>query len=1077
MSKNLVKFLLSEPQEIQNILLHHKTEQCKIKRKNTDQESQNSENQTENTQEKHTEEQCPFYHAENDRRRVPYVENFEKLDEKNDVSTIFAYSSKQCEEYQCKEFKECSDCNNISEHKFHPLNYKTGKKCKNSQNCQFQNRLFCPDLHENETPRVLPNVKKISDQEQIDEHQQQQKGKKDDQNNKNEKLQDNNKESDFENEENSKPIHLQQNEIELNSQNFYMFQSKNQQLVQNKSPEQASQSSGGSYYPFPQQNFNRNSEKMQNQQQQNYMQQINKIGGNFDPSFYHQQQAQQNYYNNYPQQFSANNSINQQSKMLQQQQKNLNLKQKKHQQQQNQQHQQQNQQNQYQHQYQQQLGFNKPNSMRQMPFVDLDTFKTEACKSQEANHNPKNCIYYHNNCDRRRSPKDFNYSFNMCPNRCMKDECPYSHNKVEQLYHRCRYKSKFCKSYGRDSGKCEYGIYCSFAHYDQEISIKLIHELEPNDTFNIWYYKTVWCPYTNNHDRGQCPYAHNVQDFRRDPAYFDLEPEDCPNWTKSDTVSLYNDGGCPNLLTCNKCHGWKELEYHPKVYKTKKCTNQKNCKKRDCAYYHNESDRNTRDDNYKPAQKVLKGQNTNQFGYNCDLQEMKIYQGMPLDLFKDNHILNKYTIKSNLFFGNNQNSNKYQMKEKGQINPQKNMIYYENNTFANQQQLNMQQIPKSYVVNQMQEYQMKPMNTNMCCPDSPTNTTGPNSFCPSNISNYLSRNNSIDSNQQKSHQTNHSIKTIKTNFNNYQKCNYNSDGEIDPQNIKKSRKQGLNSRKIKYNNNDFNQMNGNQQFLLQQKMNNNRQQNYEQMNKNNKNDFNNFQDINIDNITLNNNPQQVQSYFYNKNNPKRAFSPQQELQMNENNFQFDQQKQQQNQQQYQQQFQMMNKQQMGAYNNNNFSNFNFNQPNHFQQMNFQQQQFMGLNNYSNDYNNGNFMDFNFNNYNQQDLFDQESAQDFNNFNNLFQNMNIQDNSQFQPENIGLQQSNFNALNFNNNGHKNSENFSNSAFQGQNFNSDDDSNYFQTNNNINNNNSNSNQFDSQNQHFTLFQQRDMYNNIK
>ena len=42
-----------------------------------------------------------------------------------------------------------------------------------------------------------------------------------------------------------------------------------------------------------------------------------------------------------------------------------------------------------------------------------------------------------------------------------------------------------------------------------------------------------------------------------------LDPEDCPNWIKSDNVTLYAEGGCSQLLECKKCHGWKELEYHP----------------------------------------------------------------------------------------------------------------------------------------------------------------------------------------------------------------------------------------------------------------------------------------------------------------------------------------------------------------------------------------------------------------------------------------------------------------------------------------------------------------------------------
>jgi hypothetical protein len=44
------------------------------------------------------------------------------------------------------------------------------------------------------------------------------------------------------------------------------------------------------------------------------------------------------------------------------------------------------------------------------------------------------------------------------------------------------------------------------------------------------------------------------------------------------------------MENCDKCHGWKEHEYHHINYKTKKCSNGINCKKRDrdCAYFHSE---------------------------------------------------------------------------------------------------------------------------------------------------------------------------------------------------------------------------------------------------------------------------------------------------------------------------------------------------------------------------------------------------------------------------------------------------------------------------------------------------------
>lgn len=46
------------------------------------------------------------------------------------------------------------------------------------------------------------------------------------------------------------------------------------------------------------------------------------------------------------------------------------------------------------------------------------------------------------------------------------------------------------------------------------------------------------------------------------------------------------------MMNCVKCHGWKELDYHPGVYKTVQCNNGKNCKKQSqCTYFHDCKDR------------------------------------------------------------------------------------------------------------------------------------------------------------------------------------------------------------------------------------------------------------------------------------------------------------------------------------------------------------------------------------------------------------------------------------------------------------------------------------------------------
>lgn len=228
---------------------------------------------------------------------------------------------------------------------------------------------------------------------------------------------------------------------------------------------------------------------------------------------------------------------------------------------------------------------------------DLDNFKTMPCQSK-GNHNPKYCYYYHHEKDRRRPTTYYNYSSDTCPKIEKNQECPngencrYAHNKVEQLYHPDRYKRKFCTHHPHKLEKCDYGNFCSFAHHESEIKIELLHNLKQDTDFYIYKYKTVFCPYIYEHDRSQCVYAHNAQDFRRSPLTHKYDPIECPNWSKGQIFS-YEEGGCPKQMNCEKCHGWKELEFHPLYFKTKPCTNGNKCVKRDCPFYHSNADRRT----------------------------------------------------------------------------------------------------------------------------------------------------------------------------------------------------------------------------------------------------------------------------------------------------------------------------------------------------------------------------------------------------------------------------------------------------------------------------------------------------
>lgn len=67
--------------------------------------------------------------------------------------------------------------------------------------------------------------------------------------------------------------------------------------------------------------------------------------------------------------------------------------------------------------------------------------------------------------------------------------------------------------------------------------------------FYIFYFKTVSCPYNQiKHDKKQCPYAHNWQDFRRVPDIYNYAPEVCEHW-KTDTLLMITVKAAQNKLT------------------------------------------------------------------------------------------------------------------------------------------------------------------------------------------------------------------------------------------------------------------------------------------------------------------------------------------------------------------------------------------------------------------------------------------------------------------------------------------------------------------------------------------------
>ena len=228
--------------------------------------------------------------------------------------------------------------------------------------------------------------------------------------------------------------------------------------------------------------------------------------------------------------------------------------------------------------------------------LDLTKYKVFPCTTR-TKHDHKRCPYYHYPKDRRRPT--LNYSSDLCeyadrPEKCPKgDSCPKAHSRAEQLYTPEKYRTKFCSFYPDRTNMCEFREYCSFAHDPKQIRIKLIETLERDDDFYMFHYKTVFCPYNlTEHDKTICVYAHNWQDYRRKlKNSLNYDCSLCPEWKTSEFVKSYEEGGCRNNEKCTKSHGWKESEFHPMNYKTKKCTLKKCLGGKICPYYHQENER------------------------------------------------------------------------------------------------------------------------------------------------------------------------------------------------------------------------------------------------------------------------------------------------------------------------------------------------------------------------------------------------------------------------------------------------------------------------------------------------------
>jgi len=218
------------------------------------------------------------------------------------------------------------------------------------------------------------------------------------------------------------------------------------------------------------------------------------------------------------------------------------------------------------------------------------------------------CAFAHTTLEVAYHP--FVYRTKFCPNAsCIDVLCAFAHTK-EELRNGMQmcgadkaFKTRFCTAY---PGPCTKMV-CHMAHSREEIQRQLLTEEEESylkfghedssklKSFLKYRFKTLHCPYGKVHDWQKCPYAHNIQDIRRNPSLYKYSPKLCQNWDS------HSDSHCPLRLDCPHAHGPKESLYHPESLHTKPCTDflrHGRCNRElRCAYFHSpeESAANTTD--------------------------------------------------------------------------------------------------------------------------------------------------------------------------------------------------------------------------------------------------------------------------------------------------------------------------------------------------------------------------------------------------------------------------------------------------------------------------------------------------
>ena len=209
-------------------------------------------------------------------------------------------------------------------------------------------------------------------------------------------------------------------------------------------------------------------------------------------------------------------------------------------------------------------------------------------------HEPRECIHYHNDEDRRRRPLYYKGEWNYYPIECKQpkdhardEQCEYAHNCEEINYHPLVYKTMLCEG---EEGECNIR-FCFKAHKEEELrNLVALYCMNPHsealqpinkekDSFiesslladrwelDLNTYKTVFCE-KEGCNSTSCLKYHNSLEKRRDPTQWKYSNIRCPYTYKE---KYLNPTNCPKDDECDRCHTKNEFCYHPKNYKTRKC--------------------------------------------------------------------------------------------------------------------------------------------------------------------------------------------------------------------------------------------------------------------------------------------------------------------------------------------------------------------------------------------------------------------------------------------------------------------------------------------------------------------------